>query len=190
MKRPVTVALRSIESFYVYIAERWPGHKCWHWYSSARPARTETSSLLIPILARRCPLLEPSLPKGVHQKRQYEEQQPRGRSTRQAGRQRQRTVSQRRVRTLHIRQDSVIPDHGGRPSGNDKARGGPGGMADAPSTGVGVGEGLAPAGCIPPENRRIARSLARRRMVCRAVVHLQATFGDSLPIKIMQASVI
>ena len=63
-------------------------------------------------------------------------------------------------------------------------------MADAPSTGVGVGEGLAPAGCIPPEYRRIARSLARRRMVCRAVVHLQATFGDSLPIKIMQASVI
>ena len=131
-----------------------------------------------------------AIPEGVHQKRQYEEQQPRGRSTRQAGRQRQRTVSQRRVRTLHIRQDSVIPDHGGRPSGNDKARGGPGGMADAPSTGVGVGEGLAPAGCIPPEYRRIARSLARRRMSCRAVVHLQATFGDSLPIRIVQASVI
>ena len=29
-----------------------------------------------------------AIPEGVHQKRQYEEQQPRGRSTRQAGRQR------------------------------------------------------------------------------------------------------
>ena len=141
------------------------------WYSSARPARTEDPSLLILILTRKCPLLEPSLRGYTSSANTRNSNQEAAAPARPAGNAKGQCHI-RRVRTLHIRQDSVIPDHGGRPSGNDKARGGPGGMADAPSTGVGVGKGLAPAGCLPPVEPEDVTMQGSERTSYREVVHL------------------
>ena len=43
-------------------------------------------------------------------------------------------------------------------------------MADAPSTGGGVGEGLAPAGCIPPDEPEDVTMLGSECMSYREVV--------------------